>query len=307
MNGIHDMGGMQGMGPIEYEKNEPVFHAGWEARVYAMNRAVGATGKLKGSLRPPIESLTALEYLRTSYYEKWFTSLIERMVAGGLVTRAEIESGQAAEGSAKSVPAVSAADVPAFMRRVPPGATIRSLRASKSVSMYTRATSIRSPTHACRAMSGAKSARSNTIAALRLFPTPTSMAWATSRSTSTRCVSRRANYGAIRPRRRTRSISNCGTIILSRPDSRPCRPNASRRCRGFRARRMGQYSPNLGRRRHLPSPSSFPNRGISPGRNGPARLGMKLKPPLIAASQMTARTTITIGWRHSNGWSSPRV
>jgi nitrile hydratase beta subunit len=121
MNGIHDMGGMQGMGPIEYENNEPVFHAGWEARVYAMNRSLGATGKLKPpSVRPPIESLTALEYLHMSYYEKWFTSLIERMVAGGLVTRAEIENGHPAEGSAKSPPALSAADVPAFMRRIPP-------------------------------------------------------------------------------------------------------------------------------------------------------------------------------------------
>jgi nitrile hydratase len=120
MNGIHDMGGMQGMGPIEYEKNEPVFHAGWEARVYAMTRALAATGKLKGpSVRPPIESLTALEYLRMSYYEKWLTSLIERMVAGGLVTRAEIENGRPAQGSVKSVPALSATDVPAFMRRIP--------------------------------------------------------------------------------------------------------------------------------------------------------------------------------------------
>jgi nitrile hydratase beta subunit len=120
MNGIHDMGGMQGMGPIEYENNEPVFHAAWEARVYAMNRAVTATGKLKLGLRPPIESLTAFDYLRMSYYEKWLTSLTERMVVSGLVTRAEIESGHPAQGSAKFVPALTAADVPAFMRRVPP-------------------------------------------------------------------------------------------------------------------------------------------------------------------------------------------
>jgi nitrile hydratase beta subunit len=120
MNGIHDMGGMQGMGPIEYEHNEPVFHAAWEARVYAMNRAVTATGKLKLGLRPPIESLTAFEYLRMSYYEKWLTSLTERMVVGGLLTRAEIETGHPAEGSAKFTPALTAADVPAFMRRAPP-------------------------------------------------------------------------------------------------------------------------------------------------------------------------------------------
>jgi nitrile hydratase subunit beta len=120
MNGIHDMGGMQGMGPIEYEQNEPVFHAAWEGRVLAMSRVMFATGKLKGGLRPPIESLTAFEYLRTSYYEKWLWSLTERMVASGLATRAELESGHAGEGSAKAVPAVLAADAPAFLRRVPP-------------------------------------------------------------------------------------------------------------------------------------------------------------------------------------------
>ena len=45
MNGAHDMGGRQDMGPLEYEQNEPVFHAPWEARVYALTRAMGAWGK----------------------------------------------------------------------------------------------------------------------------------------------------------------------------------------------------------------------------------------------------------------------
>ena len=40
MNGVHDMGGMHGMGPIVAEKDEPVFHSRWEARVYALHRAM---------------------------------------------------------------------------------------------------------------------------------------------------------------------------------------------------------------------------------------------------------------------------
>jgi nitrile hydratase len=119
MNGIHDMGGMQDMGPIAIEKNEPVFHARWEARVAAIGRALAATGRLKGGLRPPIENLPPLEYLRMSYYEKRLVSLVERMLAGGIVSRAELEAGVPAAGSAKSVPALKAADVPAFMRRTP--------------------------------------------------------------------------------------------------------------------------------------------------------------------------------------------
>jgi nitrile hydratase len=45
MNGVHDMGGMQDMGPIRHEKNEPVFHARWEARVRVLAQALAAWGK----------------------------------------------------------------------------------------------------------------------------------------------------------------------------------------------------------------------------------------------------------------------
>ena len=42
MNGVHDMGGMEGLGPIETEPNEPVFHERWEARALALTLAMGA-------------------------------------------------------------------------------------------------------------------------------------------------------------------------------------------------------------------------------------------------------------------------
>ena len=120
MNGVHDMGGMHGMGPIQYEKNEPVFHARWEGRVLAMMRAVGATGKLRGSARAAIESIPATEYLRMSYYERFLTALIDRMIASGLVTRAEVESGKPARGSAKAVPALKPAEAATLPFRVAP-------------------------------------------------------------------------------------------------------------------------------------------------------------------------------------------
>lgn len=119
MNGIHDMGGMQDMGPIKYEKNEPVFHATWEGRVYAMSAAVTATKKLRFGLRPPMENLSAAEYLRMSYYELWLTSLTERLIASDLVTHAELEGGRATPGSTKAALAVSPADAVAAIFRVP--------------------------------------------------------------------------------------------------------------------------------------------------------------------------------------------
>src|SRR5579864_2600254 len=119
MNSVHDMGGMDGMGPIQVEKNEPVFHASWEARVIAMRRAMAATRQFPITSRPAIENIPAADYLRMSYYERWFTALVEQLIKSGLITRAEVESGKPAMGSAKAVPALKASEAPTFSFRVP--------------------------------------------------------------------------------------------------------------------------------------------------------------------------------------------
>lgn len=36
MNGVHDLGGMHGFGPVVREHDEPVFHSEWEKRVFGM-------------------------------------------------------------------------------------------------------------------------------------------------------------------------------------------------------------------------------------------------------------------------------
>jgi len=114
MNGIHDMGGMHGMGPIQHEKNEPVFHQAWEGRVFAINRALGAWGKWNiDASRHGIELLPPTDYLRMSYYEKWLMSKVELLVQRGLVTRQEMVTGKPAPGSQKATPPLSAAAVPA--------------------------------------------------------------------------------------------------------------------------------------------------------------------------------------------------
>ena len=117
MNGVHDMGGLHGMGRIEYERNEPVFHELWEGRVFALTLAAGAWRKWSlDALRHQIEQIPPSEYLRLSYYEKWLTAVTERLVHSGLITRAELKSGQPARGSTKVAPALTAGQVPAMLR-----------------------------------------------------------------------------------------------------------------------------------------------------------------------------------------------
>ena len=121
MNGVHDMGGMHGMGPIQYESNEPVFHEPWEARVFALNRAVRAWSKwTTDASRHAVELIPAPEYLRMSYYEQRLHALIELMVKSGLVTRAEVESGKPAPGSPKATPALIASAVPGMVAKGKP-------------------------------------------------------------------------------------------------------------------------------------------------------------------------------------------
>jgi nitrile hydratase len=148
MNGVHDMGGMHGFGPIRPEKNEPVFHARWEGRVIAMRRATAATGKLNPvGFRPAIESIPAADYLRMSYYEKWCAALIEQLVASGLVTRQEIESGKPAKGSAKAVPSLKPADAATLSFRVAPAMLNVAVTPRFRIGQRVRARNIHPPVH----------------------------------------------------------------------------------------------------------------------------------------------------------------
>ena len=95
MNGVHDMGGMHGFGPVQREDNEPVFHADWERRAFALTLAMGATGCWNLDMsRFARESLPPALYLASSYYEIWFAALCNLLLQAGLATRQEISEGK---------------------------------------------------------------------------------------------------------------------------------------------------------------------------------------------------------------------
>ncbi|MEX1082448.1 MAG: hypothetical protein WEC99_10575 [Halofilum sp. (in: g-proteobacteria)] len=76
MNGVHDLGGMHGFGPIEREADEPLFHAAWEPRVRALTILVASGGYYTiDATRYGIERMDPAEYLRAPYFERWLASL----------------------------------------------------------------------------------------------------------------------------------------------------------------------------------------------------------------------------------------
>ena len=97
MNGIHDLGGMHGFGPVDPERDEPVFHHEWERRAFAVTMAAGFLGEWNIDMsRYAREQMPPAEYLATTYYEHWLFGLEQLLVERGLLTRAEIEERVAA-------------------------------------------------------------------------------------------------------------------------------------------------------------------------------------------------------------------
>jgi len=148
MNGVHDMGGMQDMGAVQREKNEPVFHQRWEGRVWGMMWLGSAWGKWNlDAMRHAIERIPPADYLRMSYYEKWLAALVDLVTGRGLVTRAELESGKPAAGSAKATPPVKAEGVPALIARGNPVKRDVAVAARFQVGQRVRGRNINPVTH----------------------------------------------------------------------------------------------------------------------------------------------------------------
>jgi nitrile hydratase len=122
VNGVHDMGGMQGLGAIVPEPEGPPFHAAWEGRVHAMTIAAPTRGNIDAG-RHQREKIPGPEYLAMSYYQKWFRSLSDLLVEKGFATREELASGKATPGAPKAKPVLTADMVATALTR--PGSYLR--------------------------------------------------------------------------------------------------------------------------------------------------------------------------------------
>ena len=117
MNGIHDMGGMQDMGPIHRELREPVFHAEWERRIFALFNALDVGDSAR---REQIELIPPVDYLRMSYYERWLAAIGPLMTETGMLTRQEIGSGKVIGATNGNWHVLSAAEAVTWIDPIPP-------------------------------------------------------------------------------------------------------------------------------------------------------------------------------------------
>ena len=93
MDGIHDMGGMHGFGPVPVEDDgQPPFAESWQGRVFANNLALSVQmGGNVDRFRYLTESIPPEIYLSVTYYERWLASMLAAIRSnrspGVIVTR----------------------------------------------------------------------------------------------------------------------------------------------------------------------------------------------------------------------------
>ena len=111
MDGVHDMGGMDGFGKVEAEQNEPPFHAPWEGRVLAMQRAMDYAGAWHiDHSRFAQEKLPPATYLTASYYQRWALAMESNVLERGYATPEELKAGHA-QTAGKNLPRKLTTDV----------------------------------------------------------------------------------------------------------------------------------------------------------------------------------------------------
>src|ERR1044071_7273846 len=92
MDGMHDLGGRPGFGPIRYTINAPAFHASWEIRVNSLYSLAVRSGIFNmDEYRHAIERMEPRHYLAASYYERSLTSLATLCIEKGIFTQEELE------------------------------------------------------------------------------------------------------------------------------------------------------------------------------------------------------------------------
>jgi nitrile hydratase len=95
MDGVHDLGGFDGFGPVDAHGPEPVFADEWEGRLLAIVRSMGYAGAWQlDHLRSAVEQLPPVVYLASAYYERWLLAIEHLVVTRGLASRTELTAGQ---------------------------------------------------------------------------------------------------------------------------------------------------------------------------------------------------------------------
>lgn len=100
MDGIHDLGGKQGFGPVPVAEGDAPFAQDWERRMWALSREGICPTMTLDWFRHGVELMVPGDYLTFSYFQKWATNFLMLMVDAGQITLQDLERGYLLEPAA---------------------------------------------------------------------------------------------------------------------------------------------------------------------------------------------------------------
>jgi nitrile hydratase subunit beta len=117
MDGMHDLGGREGFGPIPFKDDNEPFHGEWEKRVFGMaqSSARGAGWSIDW-FRFCRELIPPADYLTRSYFDHWLLTLFARMIDAGYIATDEIKTGVSAIKPVPENGPATAEEARAFVR-----------------------------------------------------------------------------------------------------------------------------------------------------------------------------------------------
>ena len=104
MDSIHDLGGLEGFGPVE--RDEPSWHDAWERRTLGMTMTANFVGNID-DFRHSVERLHPSIYLTAGYFGRWLAALEVRCVERGLITSDDVDARSTAGRAARPTAAPS--------------------------------------------------------------------------------------------------------------------------------------------------------------------------------------------------------
>mgnify|MGYP000011595475 FL=1 len=92
MDGVNDLGGRQGFGPVVHSTDAAVFHEEWEKRINALYGVAVRAGLFNmDEYRHAIERMEPRHYMSAGYYERTLTSLATLCVEKGVLSLSDLE------------------------------------------------------------------------------------------------------------------------------------------------------------------------------------------------------------------------
>ncbi len=115
MDGVHDLGGREGFGPIVDKADDKPFHADWEMRAFGIKEVSAANWTIDW-FRHCRELAVPVDYLTRPYFDQRLTTVAAQLIDEGYLTLDEIKAGASAFTPRPSRPPQTPKAARAFVR-----------------------------------------------------------------------------------------------------------------------------------------------------------------------------------------------